>query len=159
MELGLEGGSLCDELVESDANSPHIDSFIVTAAMEHFRGPVVGGSRDGKHTFFVASFGYFLADAKINELDSLLHFVIQDVFWFDVAVADPVFMDIGHCGDQLEQYDLYFVFLQVSEAEEVGHVEIVHNQEARMLLEIQVHGLVLDDVGMVQFPDRSEVLL
>lgn len=93
--LAFEGSDPCHEFVDGDAESPHVYLFVVASPLEHFWGSVVGSASKSEHISFDSPFDEFFADAKINQFDALLVEVVEDVFRFDVPVADLVGVQVG----------------------------------------------------------------
>ncbi len=101
MVLGLEGGAACHQLEDGDPECPHIYQFVVPSSLEHLRGSVVRCTGEGEHVAFDTSFGQFFADAEVDEDDAMPGLVVEDVFGFDVPVADFVRVDVGEGGHNL----------------------------------------------------------
>jgi hypothetical protein len=92
--LGLERRVAGDQSVDGDAEGPKIDTFVVSAAEVYLRCKVVVGADDGEHVTTDAPQEGLLGDAKIDDFDALLDGVVEDVFGFDVAVADVAVVQV-----------------------------------------------------------------
>ena len=159
MEFRFKGSFSSDQFIQSNSNRPHVYSLVISSAVEHFRGTIVRSSSDGEHFSFVASFNEFLANPEVNEFDFFFLAVIKNILWFYVPVANVMRMDVGHSGDQLVHYYFEVLFWDKFAFKQIGHFQIVHNEVAGVLAQVQVHGSVLDYVGMVKGSDYFKIFL
>jgi len=85
--------------------------------------------------------------------------IVEYVFGLDVSMAEVPVVEILDGGDELESDELDFCFglrLAVSEG---GVGEVIHNEEGRALLDVEVEGPVLADSRVVHFLHEDKVSL
>ena len=100
-----------------------------------------------------------LADAEVDEFDLLGLGVVQNVFWLDVSVAHSFGVDVLQSFEQLLHDHFQVFFPHRATLPQTGHGFVVHDQAGGVLAEVEVNGVVLDDVGMIEGPDGLEVVL
>jgi hypothetical protein len=114
--FALEEGFSCQELAKNAADGPHVDGLAVAScAEEELRGAVPEGD-DELGEFW----GWGVADvtghAKVGDFE-LAAVVEEEIGGFEVAMEDPVVMEVGDTGRELEEEGFYF-----GGEEGLGHV-------------------------------------
>jgi hypothetical protein len=101
----LKRGDLFDELIDKDTKGPEVDPFIIASTSEHFRSTIVGCSSHRQHLFTRAPMKAFATTAKINQDGLIILSIVQNVFRFDVSVADMLFVNVLQAFNHFK-YDL-----------------------------------------------------
>lgn len=110
------------------------------------------------------------ATPKINEFDTFLLGVDENVFGFDVSVRYFMEMEILYGAEEFEEdpveflskkrayvfIDLEIVLFHV--VEEIRFSNIFHHQVGEMLLHVDVEGSELYDAGMIESSNVEEIL-
>ena len=111
MVLAFKGSGSSYHPIESYAGGPHINLFIVSTSCEDLGSKVEGGADDGQHFYLLRAEYCFLADAEVDEFEFLRGGVEEDIFGFDVSVADVVLVYVGDCGEELGEDCLEYFFI------------------------------------------------
>lgn len=110
MIFRLKGSLACHHLEHSNSERPHIDHLIVSPTLEYLRCPIERSSCWGQHISFTSSLFNLFADSKVNQLNTLFVFVIEYIFWFDIAMADLFLVNIPQGYQHLENDAFEFIF-------------------------------------------------
>ena len=104
--LRLEGSPASHQFEDGHTKCPQVDPLVVASADKNLRRHVVVGADDGEHVSPLTAQEGFLGDAEVDDLDLLVGFVVEDVLWLDVSVADISAMKISKSGQYLSDYKL-----------------------------------------------------
>jgi len=102
--LGFEGSVASDQLEDRDSQGPNVDPFVVAAADVDLGGEIEVGADDSHHISAHSPREGALRDSKVNDFDSALLSVVENVLGFDVPVAEVVFVEVLQAGDQLPHH-------------------------------------------------------
>lgn len=99
--LRLEGRHSRHQFEHRYAQSPKIDPLIVSPALEHLGGAIIGRPGEGQHLLLSTTIHQLLTDAEIDQFDTAVSPVIEDVLGLDIPMADLLLMDEGQGLEQL----------------------------------------------------------
>ena len=71
--------------------------FVIASSLKHFRCAVVRGAGKREHLAFDASFDKFSTNSEIDEDDSFVGLIIENIFRFDISMAYFLRMQKGKC--------------------------------------------------------------
>ena len=149
--LRLKRRFSCDKLVDSDSERPQIDSLVIAASEIDFRGQIEVRPYNSQHVSSSPSEEGLFADAEIDQFDLLVLLIVEQVFRFDVPVADIFAVDV--LDGQQDFFDdvLELLFVLDGHLFQAGMLEVLHDQVGRTLPFIEIKGLVFYHRRAVKF--------
>lgn len=97
----LKGGHSRHQFEHRHTQSPKIDPFIVSPALKHLGSAIIGRPREGQHLLFSTAVHQLLAYPEIDQLDTVVALVIEDVLGLDIPMADLMVVDKDQSLEQL----------------------------------------------------------
>lgn len=106
MILWLERGNLRDQFINGNTKSPQINSLVITSTHKHLRSPVIRSSSQGQHLLVCAPFYKLTTYSEIYQNAPFVQFVIENVVWLYVSMADVLVVDVFESQDNFVYYPL-----------------------------------------------------
>ena len=94
MILWFERGYFLHQFVNKHTQGPQVNSFIIASSSKHLRGPVIRRACESEHIFAGSSLVEFTATAEIDKYRAPALFIVQNIFWLYVSMADVPFVNV-----------------------------------------------------------------
>ena len=99
MVFGLERRIACNKFVDSDTQSPDINSFIIASSEVDLGCKEEISPNDGEHVSATSPQKCLFGYAKINNFNFLILLIIEYIFGFDIPMAYIMRMQVAEGRD------------------------------------------------------------